>query len=71
MSDTVWLALIAIIPATLSSVLSFLAARWSLQNAIAIKAVEKHTNSMKDALIQVTGEAEFAKGLKQGEENPK
>jgi len=28
--------------------------------------LEKNTNSMKDALVKVTGEKEFAKGLKQG-----
>jgi flagellar biosynthesis component FlhA len=33
-----------------------------------IAALEKNTNSMKDALVKVVGEAEFAKGLKAGRE---
>lgn len=34
----------------------------------AVAEVVLHTNSMKDALVKVTGEAEFAKGLKEGQE---
>jgi hypothetical protein len=30
-----------------------------------VEQVEKHTNSMKDQLVKVTGEAEFAKGVLQ------
>jgi hypothetical protein len=47
----------------------------------AIQELETNPNSIKDALVKVTGEAEFAKGLKigteaaaagpQGEEGPK
>jgi len=33
-----------------------------------IVMLEKNTNSIKDALVKVTGEAEFAKGLKVGHE---
>lgn len=32
-----------------------------------VLTVEKQGNSMKDALVKLTGEAEFAKGLKQGQ----
>ena len=35
-------------------------------SAKAIILLEKNTNSIKDALVKVTGEAEFAKGLKVG-----
>lgn len=34
-----------------------------------IRKVEVATNSMKDALVKVTGESEHAKGVKQGEQN--
>lgn len=34
-----------------------------------IATLEKNTNSIKDDLVKVTGEAAFAKGLKQGENN--
>ena len=33
--------------------------------------LERNTNGKFDKLLQVKGEAEFAKGLKQGEDNPK
>lgn len=36
-----------------------------------IEQLEKNTNSMKDALVKVVGESEFAKGLKEGIERPK
>lgn len=37
------------------------------RNSIAL--LEKNTNSIKDALVKVTAEAEFAKGLKVGQES--
>jgi hypothetical protein len=36
-----------------------------------IALLEKNTNSMKDALVKVVGESEFAKGLKEGIGRPK
>jgi hypothetical protein len=36
------------------------------QRAEAIATLEKNTNSIKDALIKVTGEAEHAKGVMAG-----
>ncbi len=33
------------------------------------RRVEKNTNSMKDALVKVTGESEHAKGMLQGAED--
>jgi hypothetical protein len=35
-------------------------------NTATISKLEKNTNSIKDALVKVTGESEHAKGLKQG-----
>jgi hypothetical protein len=31
-----------------------------------IQVLEKNTNSIKDELVRVTGQAEFARGMKQG-----
>jgi hypothetical protein len=39
------------------------------QTNVVIQELEKNTNSIKDALVKATGEAEFAKGLKQGTES--
>ena len=36
------------------------------QTKTAIITLEKQTNSIKDALVKVTGESEYAKGLKDG-----
>ena len=36
-----------------------------------IEEVHAATNGMKDALVKVTGEAEFAKGVRQGEKDAK
>lgn len=44
--------------------------RQGRRNAAKIEEVHKATNSMKDELVRTTGESEFAKGLKQGEDNP-
>lgn len=38
----------------------------STERATAIAMLEKNTNSIKDALIKTTGEAEHAKGVVQG-----
>jgi hypothetical protein len=35
-------------------------------NTNTIAELEKNTNSIKDALVKVTGESEYNKGLKQG-----
>ena len=37
----------------------------------AIQTLEKNTNSIKDELVKVTAESEFAKGLKQGQDQSK
>jgi len=69
MTDAVTIAII-------SAVGSFAAAALSLANNIVgrrntrnIATLEKNTNSIKDALVKVTGESEYAKGLKAGEDS--
>jgi hypothetical protein len=43
----------------------------SYRNGQKLNAVKEQTNGLSSHLVKLTGEAEFAKGLKQGEENPK
>jgi hypothetical protein len=76
MSDLIAIALIAAVPSSVSAVLSFLNNTLARRNERhisetrqAMQTLEKQTNSIKDALVKVTGEAEFAKGLKQGHED--
>jgi len=85
MSDTttIVLALVPTISATVAATFgiinNLLARRNSAQLAEqsghiadskdAIELLEKNTNSIKDALVKVTAEAEFAKGLKLGQES--
>lgn len=61
MSDNV---IVALIGAAVSLLNSFMI--WKAKGVI--KTLEKNTNSIKDALVKTTGDAEFAKGLKQGKE---
>lgn len=68
MSDVVSVALIAAIPGALSVVLSFANNVIGRKNAERMSNIETHTNGLKDALVKVTGESEFAKGLKKGQE---
>lgn len=51
-----------------ASVRADAAAVVSTQNAEKIEEVRHATNSMKDALVQVTGEKEFARGHEMGKE---
>jgi hypothetical protein len=45
--------------------------RTNHRNGERINAVAVQTDGIKDALVKVTGESEFAKGLLAGKENPK
>ncbi len=36
-----------------------------------VEQLEKNTNGINKALLKVTGDAEFAKGVKQGEDHPR
>ncbi len=83
MSDTVTVALIVTVPGVLNVILSIFNRILALkalaqghQNAAHIKetkdaviTLEENTNSIKDALIKATGEAEHARGYKQGAED--
>lgn len=65
--------MIALIGGVVSVLLGVVTAVATILNTIVVRRtekqvemLEKNTNSIKDALVQVTGEAEFAKGLKTG-----
>lgn len=69
------IALIAGAPSLLAAILSFannvLARKHTKQieqAASAIITLEKNTNSIKDALVKVTGEEAFARGLSAGQQ---
>ena len=75
MTDAVTISLISAFASTVAAVLGFLNNRMGQRNAAhieetkaAVVTLEKNTNSIKDELVRVTGQAEFAKGLKQGTE---
>lgn len=65
MSDAVLVAIIVGIPATLGAIGSIIV---GIRTTRKIEAVHLATNSMKDALVKVTGEEAFARGKKEGEE---
>lgn len=78
MSDVVAVALISAIPGIFAATIGFVNNVLGRRNARhleaqkdAIVTLEKNTNSIKDALVKVTGESEFAKGLKRGQEESK
>jgi len=58
-SDAFWNALPLIIGAVGTVVVQI----W---NAIIVRKLERNTNSIKDALVKVTGEKEHARGLQEG-----
>jgi hypothetical protein len=53
----------------LNAIVSACAYWQSRQNAKRIEVVHLATNSLTDKLVKVTGEAEYAKGVKQGEDS--
>jgi ferritin-like metal-binding protein YciE len=74
-SDLVIVAICSALPGVVASVMSvannLIATRNSKhleKTKNDIERLEKNTNSIKDALVKVTGESEFQKGLKQGQE---
>ena len=78
MTDAVAMSIVSMIGSVVAALIGLwnnvLARRNTLHIAEAkdaIVKVEKQTNSIKDALVKVTGEAEFAKGLKAGQEEPR
>ena len=50
---------------------SVLAVILGLKNSRNIEKVHQATNGMKTELVRVTGDAKFAEGREQGEENPR
>jgi hypothetical protein len=73
LSDPVAIALIGMLGTFLTALLSLVTAYLGRQNSKSItaqkgtiEALEKNTNSIKDALVKATGESEFARGLKIG-----
>jgi hypothetical protein len=59
---------VAILINAVMSVVTFFITR---NAANALELLEKNTNSIKDALVKVTGESEFAKGKLEGKAEPK
>ena len=66
MSDAFWVSL----PGILAGLAAILSIFWNARKIAAVDAkveiVHKATNSMKDELVKVTGEAEHAKGKLEG-----
>lgn len=72
MSDLVQVALISATPGILGLIVglinNILQRRFEVRNHLAresIKVLEYQTNGMQDKLLKLTGESEFAKGVKQ------
>jgi hypothetical protein len=55
----------------INAILSVLTFRRSMSSAKALDLLEKNTNSIKDALVKVTGESEHAKGMLAGQAQEK
>jgi hypothetical protein len=68
MSDVVAVALISIVPSTITGIVTFLTHIGMQKTRTDMAELTSNTNSIKDALVKTTGEAEFAKGLKQGQD---
>ncbi len=66
MSDPVILALISTIGSIVTAILTAVVTVMMRDTRKAVREVEKQTNSMKDALVKVTGESEHAKGVLEG-----
>lgn len=64
-------AVISSVSSLVAAIGSSVAVVMSARNGRKIEQVHLATNSMKDELVKVTGEAEYAKGLKHGADNPR
>lgn len=62
----VWMAIIAGVFPLLTLIIQIWQAKVQKANAEQIKLLEKNTNSMKDALVKITGESENAIGHLKG-----
>lgn len=65
MSDAVLVGMIAAAPPTLLALAALVS---SFRNGQAVKQIHVIFNSKMDKLLKVTGESEFAKGVKQEKE---
>ncbi len=62
MSDLVAVSVITAVPATLAALFSFVSTLIVARAAKTVKLLETNTNSMKDALVKITGEEALARG---------
>ena len=69
MTDPVTIALISAISSVAAAALGLANNIVGRKNSRNIAALEKNTDGIKDALVKVTGESEYAKGLKAGEDS--
>ena len=67
--DTNYAIIISASGSSIAALLSFVGMMMSKGNSRTIHELEKNTNSIKDALVKSVGEAEYAKGLKIGEDH--
>jgi hypothetical protein len=66
MSDAFWIALVSGVPGIIAAMTSAYVAMKQAQLAKQVEVVHVATNSMHDAMLKVTGEAEKAKGKLEG-----
>lgn len=71
MTDPVQMVLIGAVASVLPSIIALINNSLARRNAVHLASItkqmgelEKNTNSMKDALVKVTGEKAFAEGVK-------
>ena len=59
------------VSSAINVVMTFMNGRHARQISRTVDAIQLQTNGLNDKLLQVTGDAEYAKGLKQGEDHPR
>lgn len=69
LTEPVLLGIIALVSSVLTNILLVVNTLITQRQSATIKALEKSTNGTQAALVHITGQAEYAKGLKQGENN--
>jgi hypothetical protein len=71
MGDAAQIELIRNLPAILAAIFSFVGLLIANRTKNIAQQTETNTNSMKDALVKVTGESEFARGKMEGHKQAK
>jgi hypothetical protein len=66
MSDAVAISLISAIGSVMAAGMGVFSTVLARRNEHNIRRLEENTNSIKDALVKVTGESEHAKGVIEG-----